>query len=185
MATYLTADTHFGHPLVISEKVQARRPFASIQEHDETLVALWNAVVRPTDTVWHLGDFAHKCAEAYALKVFRRLNGRKLLVRGNHDGVSERLPWAEPVRDVARIHLPDPDGGSQELWLRHYAHRTWPAAHRGAIHLYGHSHGSLRGTAASTDVGVDCWTYAPTTLERIRERLAENALAETERGDAS
>ena len=186
MATYLTADTHFGHPLVISDKIQARRPFASIQEHDETLVALWNAVVRPDDTVWHLGDFAHKCSERHALGIFRRLNGRKLLIRGNHDKVGERLPWAEPVRDVARIHLPDPAGGSQEIWLSHYAHRTWPAAHRGAIHLYGHSHGSLPGTATSTDVGVDCWDYGPTTLERIRERLTENALAEVEQGgDAS
>ena len=116
----------------------------------------------------------------------RHLNGRKLLIRGNHDKIGERLPWAEPVRDVARIHLPDPAGGSQEICLSQYAHRTWPAAHRGAIHLYGHSHGSLPGTAASTDVGVDCWDYAPVTLERIRERLAENALAEAERaGGAS
>ncbi|WP_267354115.1 MULTISPECIES: metallophosphoesterase [unclassified Methylobacterium] len=185
MATYITADTHFGHPLVVSDKIQARRPFASIQEHDETLVALWNAVVRPEDTVWHLGDFAHKCTEAYALKVFRRLNGRKLLVRGNHDGVSERLPWAEPVRDVAQIHIPSRDG-AQGAFLSHYAHRVWPRMHRGDIHLFGHSHGSLPGTAASTDVGVDCWEYAPTTLERIRERLAENSLAEDERaGGAS
>ncbi|KQO61863.1 metallophosphoesterase [Methylobacterium sp. Leaf88] len=186
MAIFFVADTHVGHPFVISEKAARPRPFASIQEHDETLVALWNAVVRPEDTVWHLGDFAHKCSEQYALKIFRRLNGRKLLIRGNHDGVSERLPWAEPVRDVARIHVPDPAGGTVGIWLSHYAHRVWDHSHRGDIHLYGHSHGSLPGTAASTDVGVDCWGYAPVTLERIRERLAENALAEAERtGGAS
>lgn len=179
MAIFFVADTHIGHPLVISDKIRAPRPFASIQEHDDTLVALWNSVVRPADTVWHLGDFAHKCTEAHALKVFRRLNGRKLLIRGNHDGVSENLPWAEPVRDVARIHIPLAEGGSQGIWLSHYAHRVWPRMHRGDIHLYGHSHGSLPGTASSTDVGVDCWDFAPVGLERIRERLVENAAAET------
>jgi calcineurin-like phosphoesterase family protein len=47
--------------------------------------------------------------------------------------------------------------------------------HRGDIHLYGHSHGTLPGTAASTDVGVDCFDYRPVTLAEIRVRLAENA----------
>ena len=52
--------------------------------------------------------------------------------------------------------------------------------HRGDIHLYGHSHGNLPGTAASTDVGVDCFDFAPVTLDRICERLAENAVRDGE-----
>jgi calcineurin-like phosphoesterase family protein len=49
--------------------------------------------------------------------------------------------------------------------------------HRGDIHLYGHSHGSLPSTSASTDVGVDCFDFRPVTLNEIRVRLAENAVA--------
>ena len=53
--------------------------------------------------------------------------------------------------------------------------------HRGDIHLFGHSHGSLPGTATSTDVGVDCFGYRPVTLDEIRVRLAENAAREGSR----
>ncbi|MCJ2130992.1 metallophosphoesterase [Methylobacterium sp. E-045] len=177
---FFTADSHVGHQGILSPRMHAPRPFASIQEHDETLVARWNAVVRPEDTVWHLGDFAYQCSEAYARGIFERLNGRKLLVWGNHDRIGARLPWAEPVVDVAHVVVQNSDGTATGIWCSHYGHRVWPRMHRGDIHLYGHSHGTLPGTGASTDVGVDCWDWAPVTLERIRERLAGNA-----RGEAS
>lgn len=170
---HFTADSHFGHAGILSPRMHAPRPFASIEEHDETLVASWNAVVGAEDTVWHLGDFAYRCNEAHAARIFARLNGRKFLVRGNHEKLGARLPWDADVVDVARVQVPLPEGGTQGIWLSHYAHRTWPHLHRGDIHLYGHSHGSLPGTAASTDVGVDCWAWQPVTLERIRRRLSE------------
>jgi calcineurin-like phosphoesterase family protein len=53
--------------------------------------------------------------------------------------------------------------------------------HRGDLHFYGHSHGTLPGTAASTDVGVDCFDFRPVTLDEIRVRLTENAQAEEQR----
>ncbi|GJD90610.1 hypothetical protein BHAOGJBA_4152 [Methylobacterium hispanicum] len=68
----------------------------------------------------------------------------------------------------------DPDCAPQGLWLSHYAHRVWPRMHYGDLHLYGHSHGSLPGTDASTDVGVDCFGFRPVTLDDVRVRLAEN-----------
>ncbi|CAA2145136.1 hypothetical protein MBLL_04258 [Methylobacterium bullatum] len=151
------------------------RVFGSIQEHDEALVKRWNAAVRPEDTVWHLGDFAYRCSEAYARAIFSRLNGRKFLVRGNHDLIGVRLPWAGPVTDVAHVVVPDPiTGAPRGCWLSHYAHTVWPRMHRGDIHFFGHSHGSLPGTVASTDVGVDCWDLAPVTLDRILARMATN-----------
>lgn len=153
------------------------RPFATIEEHDEALVERWNAAVRPEDTVWHLGDFCYRCPEARARQIFSRLNGRRFLVRGNHDKVGSRLPWDGPVVDVAHVVDRNFDGSPQGLFLSHYAHRVWARMHRGDIHLYGHSHGRLPGTAASTDVGVDCFDFRPVTLAEIRVRLAENAVA--------
>jgi calcineurin-like phosphoesterase family protein len=49
--------------------------------------------------------------------------------------------------------------------MSRYAHRVWPSMHRGDLHFYGHSHGTLPGTAASTDVGVDCFGFRPVTLD--------------------
>ncbi len=171
--TFFTSDHHFGHAGILSPRMRTRRPFASIEEHDETLIAAWNAAVRPDDEVWHLGDFAFRCTGEHARRCFDRLNGRKLLIRGNHDVLAEGLPWAEPVRDVAQVYLREPDGVFLGIWLSHYAHVVWPRMHRGDLHLYGHSHGTLPDApeGMSTDVGVDRWNWRPVTLEEIQARL--------------
>ena len=171
--TFFTADHHFGHAGILSPKMASRRPFADVREHDETLIACWNAVVGKDDIVRHLGDFAYKCDPSYALSIFRRLNGRKYPIRGNHEKIGERMPWDGPMEDVAQIHVQDSGmRKAQGIWLSHYAHRVWPKSRRGHIHLYGHSHGGLPGTARSLDVGVDAWDWAPVPLDRIMERLA-------------
>lgn len=171
-----SSDHHFGHRSTLGDRLGLRRPFATIEAHDEGLIARWNAAVSPGDTVWHLGDFCYRCPEAKAREIFSRLNGRKFLVRGNHDKVGSRLPWDGPVVDVAHVQVPNSDGSTTGCFLSHYAHRVWPRMHRGDIHLFGHSHGTLPGTAASTDVGVDCFGFRPVTLDEIRIRLAENAV---------
>ncbi|MCJ2009589.1 metallophosphoesterase [Methylobacterium sp. J-092] len=176
--TFFTADTHFGHQAVLGLRLGLARPFPNIDAHDEALIAAWNAAVRPGDTVWHLGDFCHRCTEDRARAIYGRLRGRKFLVRGNHDKIGQMLPWDGPVVDVTRVHVHDPETGmTQGIWLSHYAHRVWPRMHRGDIHFYGHSHGSLPGTAASTDVGVDVFGYRPVTLSEIRDRLTETSAA--------
>ncbi|GJE36469.1 hypothetical protein ABID82_003374 [Methylobacterium sp. PvP062] len=41
--TVWSSDRHFGHEALLDERMAVRRPFASIDEHDETLIAQWNA----------------------------------------------------------------------------------------------------------------------------------------------
>ncbi|GJE81967.1 hypothetical protein CJNNKLLH_3324 [Methylorubrum thiocyanatum] len=52
------------------------------------------------------------------------------------------------------------------------------AGERVRMHLYGHSHGTLPGTAASIDVEGNCFGFRPVAIDEIRVRLAENADAE-------
>lgn len=175
--TLFTSDDHFNHEATLDGRLGLNRPFATIGEHDEALIARWNDAVGADDVVWHLGDFCYRCPERRAREIFSRLNGRqRFLIRGNHDRIGARLPW-DGIFDVARVLVPLPDGLGQGVWCSHYAHRVWPRMHRGDIHLFGHSHGTLPGTAMSTDVGVDCFDFRPVTLDEIRVRLAENAWA--------
>lgn len=164
---FFTSDTHYGHTKVIE---YASRPFTDSHEMDEAMIARWNAIVRPGDLVYHLGDFALSRPE-HAVKTVRRLMGNKYLVFGNHD---KRLRkdveflgcwvWS---RDLTQIEV-----GDQKITLCHYAMRTWNQVHRGAWQLYGHSHGSLTESAArSTDVGVDCWDYAPVPFEALQKLM--------------
>ena len=166
MTTFFTADTHFGDAHILRQR---GRVFADLDAHDAGLVARWNAVVGPDDTVWHLGDFAADASREHCAAVFARLQGRKRLVRGNHD--SRRvldLPWEEVV-DHARVTV-EADGTAWRLFLAHYAHRAWPGLWRGTRHFYGHTHGTLPDTTRSADVGVDAWDYRPVPLAAVVAR---------------
>ncbi|MCC8962472.1 metallophosphoesterase family protein [Bradyrhizobium sp. Pear76] len=164
MAVFLIADTHFGHAGIIR---MCRRPFADVREMDATMIANWNAVVRQADDVIHLGDFAHRYDAAKLPKLFASLNGRKHLIKGNHDDAATlALPW-ESVRDIAYASI-----DSQNVVLCHYAMRTWPRIRKGALMLYGHSHGRLAGNVQSCDVGVDVLGFAPVRLKTIKSYLA-------------
>lgn len=83
---YVISDTHFGHEKIIQFEKE-KRPYPSIEEHDLDLLQRWNSVVRPRDTVWHLGDVFF--GDGY--KILPHLNGYKKLVLGNHDAGKEEV----------------------------------------------------------------------------------------------
>ena len=163
--TWFTSDSHFGHARIVE---LCQRPFPDVRAMDEAMIARWNARVEPGDVVWHVGDFAFGDDAARIGEVFARLNGVKHLVVGNHDEGKDEvlsLPWAS-VSVMARTIV---DMG--HVTMCHYPMKSWPKVRKGAVHLYGHMHGRLRGTSRSIDVGVDAWGFAPASLREIRQRL--------------
>ena len=146
---FFIADTHFGHANIIK---YCNRPFPSVDEHDECLIANWNSIVKIGDVVYHLGDFG-LLPENRAREIRRRLNGNVFFIEGNHDKttfkIRDAFGWYNQVRSV-RFN-------GDEFFLSHYAHRVWNKSHHGVIHLYGHSHNSLPDdpNSRSFDVGVD------------------------------
>lgn len=89
--TLFIGDTHFGHKNIIKFEPE-KRPWATIEEHDEALIANWNSVVNTIDTVWHLGDFSI-CGSGRMHMIAKRLNGIKKLVLGNHDKSRQLEPY--------------------------------------------------------------------------------------------
>ncbi|MCB8823083.1 metallophosphoesterase family protein [Microvirga rosea] len=160
MTIFFTSDTHFGDPRVLRID---KRPFSSIPEHDEALIARWNDTVGPGDDIWHLGDFALHVKPDRIAELLTRLNGRKHLITGNNDGPETiaAVGWAS-VQPYAELHL---DGYG--LVLCHYAFRTWKNMGRGWIDLHGHSHGKLKPQTRQFDVGVDARDFRPVTLDQI------------------
>ena len=159
MATFFTADTHFGHA---GARSLYRRPFESVATMDAAMEARWNSVVRPDDTVFHLGDFAIRFSDPGGL--LSRLHGVKHLLVGNNDpaGIQALPGWAS-VHSYLECVV---DG--VPLVLCHYAFRTWAGMAKGAWNLHGHSHGRLTRQAHQADVGVDVWGFAPVDLQTIR-----------------
>jgi calcineurin-like phosphoesterase family protein len=167
MTTWFTSDTHFGHDAI---RRLADRPFASTDAMDKVLVQRWNAVVQPTDTVWHLGDFSHKSAKS--VPAYRqRLNGTIHLIAGNHD-VQIRRDHPDlfaSIQDMAEVTL-----AGKTIILCHYPLREWDKAWRGAWHLHGHVHGRLDSEphGRSLDVGVDSHDFSPLNAAQIGALLS-------------
>lgn len=156
---FYISDSHFGHEAIIGH---CSRPFPSTSAMDDAMIDAWNSVVCNQDLVYHLGDFSVPDIQ-YADYIFSRLNGRKILVLGNHDECRpgriakhiEGLPWDRPPVQTMSTTDTTADGKKVTVFLSHYAHRTWPGAHHGSYHFYGHCHGSIPHVGNSRDVGVD------------------------------
>lgn len=104
---FLISDTHFGHlgvcKFLRDDGVTKLRPWNNAEEMDEALVANWNSVVRPCDKVYHLGDVA---MSKKGLPILARLNGTKILIKGNHD--NEKLSvYQQYFKDVRGSHQID------------------------------------------------------------------------------
>lgn len=189
---YFTSDTHFHHKNIVSgtttwEKndspygIQTTRDFKTLEEHDDALVNNINSVVKENDTLYHLGDWSFGGHEQ--IKIFRdRIKCKNIhLIFGNHDQHIE--PINSPYRKLflscdyyKQISLRVDRKWNQvqkvKIIMSHYAMRVWDKSHHGALHLYGHSHGSLPDIGnRSMDVGVDTNNLYPYHLDEILDKL--------------
>ena len=99
-ATFFISDTHFGHEKTCTVFKRADgsplRPFSCAEEMDEFMIKAWNERVRPKDKVYHLGDVV---INRKFLNVLGRLNGDKVLIRGNHD-IFKLEDYSQYFRDI-------------------------------------------------------------------------------------
>ena len=86
MKVFIISDTHFGHEQIIK---YCNSPFSSVEEMDETMIKRWNETVSNNDIIIHLGDVGLGKKE-YITSIIKRLNGKKILIMGNHDNWSEQ-----------------------------------------------------------------------------------------------
>ena len=104
-AVFLVSDTHFGHKGVChftrNDGVTKLRPWDTPEEMDEAMVAALNDRVRPNDKVYHLGDVV---INRRALDIMHRLNGDKVLIRGNHD-IFKDEDYSKYFRSLRGYHV--------------------------------------------------------------------------------
>jgi len=104
-SVFLVSDTHFGHAGVCRfthEDTGVKiRPWTDPDEMDEHMVKVWNETVKPTDKVYHLGDVV---INRKSLGIMRRLNGDKVLIRGNHD-IFRDDEYRQHFRELRAYHV--------------------------------------------------------------------------------
>lgn len=188
--TFLISDTHFKHTnawrtFKLADGVTPLRPFSSTEEMDETMIANWNSVVKTNDKVYHLGDVA-MCNATTLRGIFYRLNGIKVLIKGNHDEDKLSL-YQELFKDVRGSHILD------NLVLTHIpVHAASLLRWRGNIHGHLHNY-SVKAPAYVTSKGVimynmevddpkyECVSveridYTPIPFETINKRFKDRGI---------
>ena len=158
--TFFSSDTHFNHNNIIK---YCKRPYTSVEEMNEGLVKNWNEVVGPNDMVYHLGDITWGPFD------INRLNGRKTLIIGNHDNLSQVGQYFAEM-----YHYYELRGLNKKspLVLCHYPIESWNRRYHGGIHLHGHTHDTLKNPGLRRfDVGVDSWDMRPVAWDNILSML--------------
>ena len=173
--TFFTSDTHFDDEYAIQ---YFNRQFKNVEEMNAVIVEKWNRVVAPDDTVYHLGDFTLDDIRHFT-KWASQLNGNIKILPGSHDYplLKDFIP-SERVQVIApliSVEFPDIRMGDnpQVIVLCHYSMQVWDRSNQGSWHLFGHSHGKLKGIGLSFDVGVDCTEFMPLSLEEVASKIVQ------------
>lgn len=82
MSIFVISDTHFFHDVI---RMAFRKEYTSIDHMNNSIIEKWNTIVKPTDHVYHLGDFAFGTDLNAIEGIIQKLQGRVTLIAGNHD----------------------------------------------------------------------------------------------------
>lgn len=135
---WFVGDLHLGHANIITfldKDGQRIRPFDDISHHDETLIANINQYVKPEDRLYFLGDIV---INRKALPMLSRINGKKKLIKGNHDifKLPDYLPYFE---DIAAYRIYPKDG----IIMSHIPVHPNQLEFRFKFNVHGHLHSNL------------------------------------------
>ena len=162
---YFTADMHFGHRGIITMQ---NRPFETVEEMDRVLLQNYNAVVHRDDTVYILGDICHHMKTDQADELIKKLNGKKYLIKGNHDKNYDPRLFAD-IQDFMTASV-----NGQYFAMMHYPMLSWPKKNSGSIQLHGHIHARMDYNEKNRsegvkryDVGVDANNFFPVSVKQI------------------
>lgn len=165
---FLVADTHFGHENVLNFKREDGSPlrdFPDINFHDEYLISRWNSVVGVNDKVYHLGDVGFKSFSKLSL-ILGRLNGQKVLIKGNHDGF-KLSQYQQYFKDIRGTHQLD------KFILSHIPIHPCSIS-RWKANIHGHVHDKSLVDPRYINVSVENINYTPIDFEEIRSKFSDN-----------
>ena len=182
---YLSSDYHFFHKNIIT---YSKRPFASVPEMNEALIANHNSVITPEDDFYFLGDFAF-CSIEWQKEILSKLNGRrKVLIWGNHDRKETQMRYLG--FDEFHINL-DMEYSGIKFRLSHFPFAPTdpkiaaqikcagkrPSREGCDFLLCGHVHERWKRLDNMINVGCDNWDFKPISLDQIVEETKKEYLA--------
>ncbi|MBR5805558.1 MAG: metallophosphoesterase [Oscillospiraceae bacterium] len=165
---FLIADTHLGDDIIIKLE---NRPFKNSKEQTDSIVEKWNSVVNEDDIVYVVGDFLHIGCDSYHMEQAKKLNGKKYLVRGNHDTESDEFYIDEC--GFAKVY--DHPIIVDDFWIfSHepmYINKYFPYAN-----IFGHVHDNPSYATFSSRhycICVERTGYTPITFDAVKATVME------------
>ena len=182
-SVFLYSDPHFGHKNICkftNYDGSPLRPWDDVNEMDEEMVRRYNKAVGPKDKTYFLGDVV---INRKSLAIMDRLNGDKVLIKGNHDifSLSDYTPY---FRDIRGCHV------MNGMILTHIPISKDSLARFGC-NIHGHTHGNrvrkMRGVNMKTDeilysdeidpayfcVCVEQTDFTPILFEEVIQRIKD------------
>ena len=163
--TWLISDTHFHHENIIH---YANRPFTDVDEMDRMLTDNWNGTIRNGDLVYFLGDLSFKQPG-----IMNILNGRKIMVKGNHDtGLPYKMHRYLKVKhkDIQFLLMHDPGEFGRIRSLEGF--KGWL--------IHGHTHNNhpeeypfINYDNCTINVCVEMTGYAPVAFDTLATIIKE------------
>lgn len=157
MNYFFTSDRHFFHEKILTTLCPTTRYGDDADHMNELMIEAHNRIVGPNDVCFDLGDVSYGSAGKTA-KLLKRLNGRQVLIFGNHDRYKGLRvhPEVGACYDSVQSELLIKING-QDIYMHHMPHRQWERMHYGVWHLFGHVHGAFadKPWGKSMDVGID------------------------------
>lgn len=152
--TWFTSDLHFKHRNIVA--LSDRSVATTKEDHDEWLIDLWNSQVQPGDLVYHMGDFCFHSKEAEWESILSRLNGQKIMIKGNHDSSRSLRHSLEKNLIAAWYDYREIKIDDIPIALFHFPISSWHRQNYGSFHLHGHCHGRHQQPMGKMlDVGLD------------------------------
>ena len=166
---WFTSDCHFGHKSIIKH---CNRPYENVKKMDDDIIRIWNKHISKDDTVYYLGDFAVGVTKKRIKSIFKKLHGKIIFIKGNHDEKIKDIGFYK-VKDYLKKVIKDPTSPSEKIIIvmSHYPMLKWNNKGKGAWMLHGHAHGMINSYNEGVrrlDVGWDNF-QRPISLEEIRE----------------
>jgi calcineurin-like phosphoesterase family protein/2'-5' RNA ligase len=161
--TFISGDLHLNHGNIVE---YCDRPFDSVYEMNQELVANWNDTVGPDDTVVFLGDLCFYYGDITTHDWLHALNGEIVYIRGNHDGAESIDYEDEYILETDRrryycTHRPADVPDDWDGWVIHGHH------HNNYVETYPFIDPADRRINAAPEL----MGYAPCSIERIENAI--------------
>lgn len=159
MSIFFTSDLHLNHSKAIKFN---NRPFGSVEEMNDVLIENFNSKVKHKDVTYILGDFAFGNPSNF----IKRLNGEKILIKGNHDRYSDVNAIKHGFSEVYMLKLLKIN--KLQIIMCHYPMYSWASSHYGSFHIHGHIHtNQIDFLWNRYNVGVDVNDYVPLSMDEL------------------